>query len=85
MSEQEWNAAQLRREVDRLNRENAELDQALAESMAATEKAQAQAVRWMQEARYWYARAGKLATGKSMMPVVLGGVPDEEPVPVVTL
>ncbi len=77
----EWNEAELKREVARMNQEHAELDAALAESMVRADvaneerdKAVAEKVRWMHEARYWYARAGQIATGQKVTPVIIGGV-----------
>jgi hypothetical protein len=82
MSEQEWEKAELQRKVDRLNSENAELDAALAAQMAATEDAQRQLTRWIHEARYWYARAQRLATTGAPYPV-MDGPTQPDPVPVI--
>lgn len=73
---------QLCEQITGLERENAELDAALAASIAATDKAQAQAARWMHEARYWYARAQRLATTGVPYPV-MDGPTKPDPVPVI--
>lgn len=72
MSIEEWNEAEAERKIAALVAENAELDAALAESLAATEAERAKVTRWIVEARYWYARNSKRKTG--IPPVIDTGI-----------
>jgi len=60
-----------------------DIEQLLEEMNAELAKALQQRDRWMAEARYWYARAQRLATTGAPYPVI-GFVPDETPAPVVS-